>query len=37
MPETAAAREIYEETHIVAEAESILCVRFFPDAWYVDL
>jgi ADP-ribose pyrophosphatase YjhB (NUDIX family) len=35
MPEAAAAREIFEETGIVAEAESILCVRFFPDAWFV--
>ncbi len=34
MPETAAAREILEETGIVAEAESILCIRFFPDAWF---
>ena len=35
MPEIAAAREILEETGVVAEAESILCVRFLPDAWYV--
>lgn len=35
MPEAAAARELFEETGIVAEAESILCVRFLPDAWYV--
>ncbi len=35
MPEAAAAREIFEETGIVAEAESILCVRFLPDAWFV--
>lgn len=35
MPEVAAAREILEETGVVAEAESILCVRFLPDAWYV--
>ena len=35
MPEVAAAREVFEETGIVAEAESILCVRFLPDAWYV--
>jgi len=35
MPEDAAAREIFEETGIVAEAESILCTRFLPDAWYI--
>lgn len=35
MPEVAAAREIFEETGIIAEAESILCVRFLPDAWYI--
>ena len=35
MPEAAAAREIFEETGVVAEAESILCVRFLPDAWFV--
>ncbi|HIT89053.1 MAG TPA: NUDIX domain-containing protein [Candidatus Merdenecus merdavium] len=35
MPEVAAAREIYEETGVVAKAESILCVRFLPDAWYI--
>lgn len=36
MPEIAAAREIFEETGVIAEAESILCVRFLPDAWYID-
>ncbi|MGI6086068.1 MAG: NUDIX domain-containing protein [Acetivibrionales bacterium] len=35
MPEIAAAREVFEETGVVAEAESILCIRFLPDAWYV--
>ena len=35
MAETAAKREILEETSVVAEAESILCMRFLPDAWYV--
>ncbi len=35
MPEAATAREIFEETGVVAEAESILCVRFLPDAWFV--
>lgn len=35
MPEVAAARELFEETGVVAEAESILCMRFLPDAWYV--
>lgn len=35
MPEVAAAREVFEETGVVVEAESILCVRFLPDAWYI--
>ncbi len=35
MPEDAAMREVLEETGVCAVPESVLCVRFQPDDWYV--